>query len=165
MYTISKLNQCSQEDFVCALGAIFEDTPLIAAQTWFKRPFQDVHQLHEQMVQVVLAMSDEEHLALIKAHPDLGSRAKMADASVKEQAGVGLDRLNHSEYAKFHSLNERYKNKFGFPFIVAVKNHTINSILENFESRLHHSLSEEKQHAIAEITQIAKFRLLDLIDE
>ena len=164
MYTISQLNQSTQKDFVTALGAVFEDTPSIAAQTWFKRPFKDVAQLHQIMVEVVQGLDHQEQLALIKAHPDLGSRAKMADASVKEQAGVGLDRLTPSEYTKFCTLNQRYKHKFNFPFIVAVKNHTKDSILENFESRLQHSPTQERERAIAEITAIAKFRLLTLVE-
>ena len=70
-------------------------------------------------------MNNKEQLALIKAHPDLGSKAKMAETSVQEQAGVGLDRLSEAEYQRFQSLNQAYKDKFDFPFIVAVKYHTI----------------------------------------
>jgi 2-oxo-4-hydroxy-4-carboxy-5-ureidoimidazoline decarboxylase len=162
-YEITTLNQMSQDEFVAALGAVFEATPAIAHQAWLQRPFADVDCLHQAMVNCVDAMSSDEKLALIQAHPDLGTRVKMAEASVKEQAGVGLDRLNAEEFEQFQLLNQQYKERFGIPFIVAVKNHTKASILESFERRLKHSSEAETAQALAEIKQIAKFRLLDLV--
>ena len=158
-YSIPQLNQMSQEEFVAALGAIFEQTPAIAHQAWEKRPFADVASLHQQMVDVVKAMSREEQLALIRVHPDLGSKAKMAEASVQEQSGVGLDRLSSAEYEHFQVLNRMYKEKFGFPFIVAVRNHTKDSILKAFERRLENTVDQELEQALTEIFQIAQFRL------
>lgn len=162
-YSLSALNQMEQSAFTDALGEIFEQTPTIAAQAWQQRPFESVEDLHQAMISIVQSMTPEQQLALICAHPDLGSKAKMADASVKEQAGVGLDRLSPEEYDRFHQLNERYKAQFGFPFIVAVKNHTKDSILEAFVTRLEHSQSAEMQTAIAEISQIAYFRLIQQV--
>lgn len=162
-YTIADLNQLSQDAFTEALGAVFEDTPVIARQAWHDRPFADVMELHQAMVAVVDAMSQDEQLALIRAHPDLGTRAKMAPASVQEQAGARLDRLTPEEYDRFLSLNQAYKDRFGFPFIIAVKNHTKASILEAFDRRLQNSLDAERQQAIDEIAHIAHFRLLDLV--
>ena len=155
----------SQSEFKAALGEIWEDTPEIAQQAWHHKPFFDVEALYRAMVAIVNDMSNEEQLALIKAHPDLGSKAKMAEASVEEQAGVGLDRLSESEYQRFQSLNQDYKNKFGFPFIVAVKYHTKESILEAFETRLQNSQSAEKQQALIEISKIARLRLEFLIED
>jgi 2-oxo-4-hydroxy-4-carboxy-5-ureidoimidazoline decarboxylase len=108
-------------------------------------------------------MTSDKQLALICAHPDLGSKLKMAEASINEQAGVGLDRLSLEEYERLKLLNQSYKDKFGFPFIIAVKNHTKDSILEAFEHRLQNTLDAEKQRALAEIAEIAKFRLIDLV--
>jgi 2-oxo-4-hydroxy-4-carboxy-5-ureidoimidazoline decarboxylase len=162
-YSLSKLNQMSQADFVATLGAVFEDTPAIAQEVWHQRPFQDGVELHRCMVDVVKSASPEEQLALIRAHPDLGSKAKMAIASVQEQAGVGLDRLSSEEYDRFRLLNEAYQEKFGFPFIIAVKNHTATSILEAFVHRIENSVAVEVKQALSEITQIAEFRLLELI--
>jgi 2-oxo-4-hydroxy-4-carboxy-5-ureidoimidazoline decarboxylase len=116
------------------------------------------------MVAVVNSFSPEEKLLLIQAHPDLGTKAKMAEASVKEQAGVGLNQLLPDEYERFLTLNQAYKNQFGFPFIIAVKNHTKASILDAFEQRLQNSKETEMQQAIAEICQIAYFRLIDLVE-
>lgn len=162
-YSIAELNQFSQDAFVAAVGNVFEHTPAIAAQAWTQRPFQDVTDLHQKMVDGMNGLNSADQLALICAHPDLGSKLKMAEASVKEQAGIGLDRLTPEEYERFQQLNQAYRDKFGFPFIIAVKNHTRESILAAFEQRLLNSKPVELQQALAEITTITRFRLLDLV--
>ncbi|MEO0458622.1 MAG: 2-oxo-4-hydroxy-4-carboxy-5-ureidoimidazoline decarboxylase [Cyanobacteria bacterium P01_A01_bin.114] len=164
-HLISAINQMNPTEFVTLFGAVFEATPAVAQQTWQSRPFTDSSDLHQKMVAVVAQMPLAEKLALIQAHPDLGSPAKMADASVQEQAGAGLNQLSPSEYERFQSLNVAYKNKFGFPFILAVKGHTQNSILKVFESRLNNNQEAEIQQALLEIAQIARFRLDDLVEE
>ena len=158
-YSIPEVNQMSQDEFVAALGAIFEETPAIAHQAWEKRPFTDVPDLHQQMVNVVKAMNRNQQMALIRAHPDLGNKAKMAEASVQEQSGVGLDRLSSTEYERFGLLNRMYKEKFSFPFIIAVKNHTKDSILTSFEYRLENTVNQEFEQALTEIFKIAQLRL------
>lgn len=163
-YSIAELNQMDQTAFVAAVGAVFEDTPLIAAEAWTQRPFRDAAHLHQTMIEIVNHFSLEQQLKFICAHPDLAGKVQMADASVKEQAGVGLDRLSPNEFNRFQQLNQAYKQKFGFPFIVAVRNHTKDSILEAFEQRLHNSIEAEMQQALAEIAQITQFRLLDLVE-
>lgn len=163
MWTIAQLNQLSQAEFVQAIGRVFEDTPAIAAQVWSQRPFTNAIDLHQKMVAILLAMSESAQVALIQAHPDLGSKVKMTDASVQEQAGAGLDRLTSEEYQRFQSLNQAYRSQFGFPLIIAVRNHTKASILEAFDRRLQHSLEQERSQALTEIAQIAYFRLTDLI--
>jgi len=87
----------SQPDFVAALGAVFEDTPAIAQNVWDQRPFADQDDLPQKMVMIVNGLSQSEQISLIQSHPDLGSKAKMADASVEEQVEVGLDRLTSNE--------------------------------------------------------------------
>jgi len=158
-YSLVELNQMSQDTFTEALAAIFEDTPAVARRTWDDRPFANIPDLHAKMVTVVNSTTQEEKLALIQAHPDLGSKAKMAEASVNEQAGAGLDRLSVAEFDRLQFLNREYRQKFGFPFIVAVKKHTKTSILEAFERRLDNSPETEMQQALAEIYEIARFRL------
>jgi 2-oxo-4-hydroxy-4-carboxy-5-ureidoimidazoline decarboxylase len=108
-------------------------------------------------------LSSDEQFALICAHPDLGSRIKMAEASVKEQAGAGLDQLSPAEYQQFQQLNQAYKAKFGFPFIIAVRNHTRTSIVAAFQHRLQNSIEAERQQALREIAEIARLRLFDLV--
>lgn len=161
--TIAHINSMSQDEFVAVLGVVFEQTPVIAHYAWEKRPFADVTDLHQQMVSEVEAMSKQEQLALIRVHPDLGSKVIMAEASVQEQSGVGLDCLTAQEYERFARLNAAYKAKFNFPFIVAVKNYTKDSIFTAFEQRLENSVDREFESAIAEIYQIAQFRLSAII--
>jgi 2-oxo-4-hydroxy-4-carboxy-5-ureidoimidazoline decarboxylase len=161
--TVHELNQMSQEAFVAVLGAVFEDTPAIAQKAWYQRPFADINQLHQSMVAVVENLHADEQLDLIQAHPDLGSKAKMAQASVKEQAGVGLDMLTPDQGDRFLAINQAYKDKFGFPFIIAVKDLTVIDILNAFERRLQNSIETEKQQALAEIFAIAKFRLPEFL--
>lgn len=158
-YSIAYLNQTDIEEFAAVLGDIFEHTPAIASQAWQERPFTDIADLHSKMANVVLNMTPAEKLALIQAHPDLGSKTKMAEASVQEQAGVGLDRLSPADYARFTALNTAYRQKFGFPFVIAVKNLSVADILSAFAKRIENSPSVEMQQAIAEIIQIARFRL------
>ncbi len=162
-YSIAQINQMSHDVFVETFGAIFEQTPAIAHEAWTQRPFTDVADLHQAMVDILSVMTPAERLALLRAHPDLGSKAKMAEASVQEQAGAGLDHLMPTEDDRFQSLNQAYKEKFGFPFIVAVKEQTKVSILDVFERRLQHSPEAEINQALAEIATIAHFRLLNLI--
>jgi 2-oxo-4-hydroxy-4-carboxy-5-ureidoimidazoline decarboxylase len=162
---IAQLNLMSQEEFVRVLGTLFEHTPEIAQKAWHYRPFGDAIALHQKMIDVVEMMSKDEQLALIRAHPDLGSKAKMADSSVEEQAGLGLDKLNAQEYERFQLLNQSYKDKFGFPFIIAVKDQTKASVLDAFERRLQNNIAIEIASAIAEINKIAWFRLLNVVEQ
>jgi 2-oxo-4-hydroxy-4-carboxy-5-ureidoimidazoline decarboxylase len=149
----------SQSEFIEVLGSIFEHTPEIAAEAWLERPFADISELHQVMAAIVNKMSEADQLKLICAHPDLGSKFKMAEASVQEQSTVGLDQLSPTEYNRFQQLNDNYKQKFSFPFIIAVRNHTKESILSAFEERLLNSVATEQKQAITEIIEIARWRL------
>jgi 2-oxo-4-hydroxy-4-carboxy-5-ureidoimidazoline decarboxylase len=164
-YSLAQLNAMSQGEFMAALGAVFEETPEIAQIAWHARPFTSAINLHQQMVNAIRYFSPEKKLALIQAHPDLGSRVAMAEASVQEQAGAGLTQLSPQEYAQFQQLNQAYSEKFGFPFIIAVKNHTKESILTAFQRRLENSTTQERQQALVEIAEIAHFRLNELVLE
>jgi 2-oxo-4-hydroxy-4-carboxy-5-ureidoimidazoline decarboxylase len=164
IYSLIQINRMDRPQFIQALGEIFEQTPTIAAQAWHQRPFNSIEELHQKMMAVVFSFEMDRKLALVRAHPDLGSKVKMAAASVQEQAGIGLDQLSSIEYVQFQQLNQAYLEKFGFPFIVAVKNHTKQSILTAFNRRLTNSTEVELVHAVEEISQIARFRLLAIID-
>lgn len=164
MYSLNTINQMTQAEFVAALGAIFEETPSIAERVWNQRPFVSVEALWQAMIDVVKKDSTATQLALIRAHPDLGSRAVMARASVQEQAGAGLSQMSEGNYARFQRLNDAYKQKFGFPFIMAVKGHQMESILQAFEDRLENDVESERRRSLSEIFQIALFRLEACID-
>lgn len=151
--------------FTQALGEIFEQTPAIATQTWPQRPFATVAALHRAMVAVMQALPENEQFSLIRAHPDLGTKAQMAASSVQEQASVGLDQLAPDEFETFQALNRAYRDRFQLPFIIAVKEHTKDSILTAFRQRLTHDFATERQTALAEIAKIAGYRLRALIDD
>jgi 2-oxo-4-hydroxy-4-carboxy-5-ureidoimidazoline decarboxylase len=115
------------------------------------------------MVEIVRSASPAEQLALIRAHPDLAgqvARAKaMSAASVAEQASAGLDRLTDEEYARFERLNRAYRERFGFPFVIAVRRHDKHAILAAFETRLRNTLDDEVVAALGQIAEIARLRL------
>ena len=163
--SLAELNNMSQADFIQALGSTFEQTPAIAAAVWQRRPFHSVDELHGQMIAIVRSLSPQEKLALIQAHPDLGSKAAMAGASVPEQSGAGLDKMSPEEYGRFQKLNQQYRQTFGFPFILAVAGHTKASILENFAQRVENPPHVEMARALAEIEKIAQLRLKSWVEE
>ncbi len=164
---LSTLNQLSKPAFVATLGAIFEHSPWVAEGAYAAKPFADIEALRTAMVKVVDEAGLDRQLALIRAHPDLAGKAALAGEltaeSTSEQKGAGLDRLTAEEFAKFHRLNDAYKAKFDFPFILAVRGHDKHSILAAFETRLLNDAESERAEALRQIARIAGFRLADLI--
>jgi 2-oxo-4-hydroxy-4-carboxy-5-ureidoimidazoline decarboxylase len=167
--SLSSLNQGDKTNFVTSLGGIFEHSAWVAERAFQHKPFASLDDLHQEMVQIVARALVTEQLALIRAHPDLAGKAaragKLTASSSKEQTGAGLDKLSDEEFERFHKLNNAYKDKFDFPFILAVKGHTKHSILAAFESRLHHTVEAERETALVQIAQIARFRLEDLLSD
>ncbi len=161
--TLKEVNYMEQQEFVEALGWIFEQSPWVAERSWKARPFETVEALHTAMVHAVDVASVAEQLALICAHPDLGKKAKMSDASVDEQAGAGLNQLSAAEFETLNRLNSAYKNKFDFPFIYAVKGATKEEILQALEKRLSNDKNSEWSTALRQIVRIAWFRLSEEI--
>ena len=164
--TLAALNTCPRDAFVDALGAIFEHAPWVAEAAFDRRPFATVAALHDAMVEAVAKAGAERQLALIKAHPDLGSkfgRADLTAASQAEQGSLGLDRLSEEEFVRFTRLNAAYRQRFGFPFIICVRKQTRDSILSAFERRLKNDAIAERAAALNEIAQIAELRLAALI--
>ncbi len=163
MATIPEANLLDRDAFVALLGGIFEHSPWIAAGAWDARPFADVDDLHRAMFAVVGAASEDRRLALLQAHPDLAGKlargGALTAASTAEQASAGLDRLSDDEYERFTALNDAYQARFGFPFIIAVRENTKATILEAFERRLGHDRPAEFAAALAEVAKIARFRL------
>lgn len=160
---LTALNQLSREAFVERLGWVFEHSPWVAEQTWEYRPWPSLEALHQSMVQVVKAAPLEAQLALIRAHPDLGSRVRMAQASVVEQKSAGLDALTPAELERIQRLNRAYTDRFGFPFILAVRGKTKAEIFKAMEERLLNPPDLEFETALEEIYKIARFRLADLL--
>ena len=161
--TLDELNNSTQPRFAETLGWIFESSPWVAERASAGRPFASVEHLHATMTSVVDAADEDEQLALLRAHPDLGARARMSEASVGEQQGAGLDRLTPEEFHRLQQLNLAYREKFGFPFLFAVKGSTKHDILAALERRLSAGRDEEFQEALQQVYRIALFRLQDFL--
>ena len=164
---LSDLNACSRDDFVAALANIFEYSPWIAEHAAFARPFAGVKQLFDAMKAALDRAPPELRLALIKAHPDLADKTQRAAGltaeSSAEQDSAGLDRLSDLEYVAFERVNNAYRAKFGFPYIVCVRRHTRDSILRDFERRLPNDAKTEMKASIEEICRIAALRVDQLV--
>jgi 2-oxo-4-hydroxy-4-carboxy-5-ureidoimidazoline decarboxylase len=161
--SLQSLNAADKAVFITALGDTYEHAPWVAEAVVGRRPFATLATLHEAMTAAVRAASADQRLALIKGHPDLAGKAARAGAmtsdSKAEQASAGLDRLSDAEFKEFHSLNNAYRDKFKFPFIVCVRRHSKDSILREFARRLQHNAAAETKAALGEIFRIAALRL------
>ena len=164
---LSVLNACSRDEFVAALGNVFEYSPWIAEQAAIARPFEGVQQLFDTMKTVVDQTAPDRRLALIRGHPDLANKTQRAAGltaeSSAEQNGAGLDRLSDAEFKAFERVNSAYRTKFGFPYIVCARRHTKDSILRDFERRLPNDTATEVQNSINEIYRIAALRVAELV--
>lgn len=164
---LDDLNRMDAKAFTTALAQVFEHAPWVAARTAGARPFASRAALRDAMMTVVRDASADEQMALIRGHPELAGKAKVALTadSAREQKGAGLDRLTADEYARFHALNDSYRAKFGFPFIMAVKGRGKDDILAGFAARLDNARDTEIATALEQIGRIAGFRLADLVVE
>ena len=155
----------THEEFLARFGPVYEASPWVAEGVWpavEDRALDDLAALAAAMRAEVDAAPREMKLALIRAHPELASRTRMADASVREQSGAGLDQCSPAEFGAFQRLNAAYNARFGFPFVVAVKGLSRADVLAAFEARLANDPETEFATAIAQIHRIAGFRLADL---
>jgi 2-oxo-4-hydroxy-4-carboxy-5-ureidoimidazoline decarboxylase len=166
--SLGALNAASTTEFVAALANVFERSPWIAEAVQRARPFARLADLRDAMIAVLDQASPELRLGLIRAHPDLANRTQHARGltteSTAEQDGAGLDRLSETEFAAFERSNRAHTEKFGFPFVLCVRRHTKDSILNAFARRLQNPPSQEESEAIREIGRIAGLRLAELID-
>ncbi len=164
--------QMRRERFVARFGAIYEHSPWVAERAWdagLSAGSDRVAGLAATMAAVVAAASEEEKLALISAHPDLAGRlalrGELGAHSAVEQASAGLDSLSAADFARFQNLNTAYRQRFGFPFVIAVRGLTPAAILAAFEKRLENDRAREIKTALAEIDKIARLRLKAMVAE
>ncbi|MGN7458049.1 2-oxo-4-hydroxy-4-carboxy-5-ureidoimidazoline decarboxylase [Paenibacillus pasadenensis] len=161
--TIAELNAMTPEAFAKTLGGIYEHSPWVAERAAAGRPYAGREELHAAMERAVREAGEEAVLALLRQHPDLGARLVMSEHSVAEQQGAGLDRLSPEEYETFSALNRQYVERFGFPFILAVKGKDKDGILQALQERTPREREAELEQALREIGRITGFRLADLI--
>ena len=163
-------SEMDREAFVAAWGGIFEHSPWIAEGAWELElgPAHDTAAgLHNALARIFRTAPEERRLAVLTAHPDLAGKLaqarRLTDASAAEQASAGLDALTDAERAEFTRLNEAYTARFGFPFIIAVRDNTKASILEAFRRRLGNDRATELTEACAQVERIAWHRLKALL--
>ncbi len=159
--TLADVNTYDRSRFVEALDGIFEHSPWVAERAWERRPFSCLEQLHASMAAEVANATADEQIALLRAHPDLGSREPMSDVSAGEQSSAGLNRMRPDDLERLTRLNEAYREKFGFPFLLAVKGTTTADVLTALERRLDARREDEIVEALTQVYRIAGVRLTD----
>jgi 2-oxo-4-hydroxy-4-carboxy-5-ureidoimidazoline decarboxylase len=163
MIALADVNALDLHAFVARFADVAEHSPWVAETAFVCRPFPSREAL-VQSFESALRMADRDRqLALIRAHPDLATRAQLTRDSTNEQKGAGLDTLTPAEFARFTELNGAYRKRFGFPFIFAVKGATKHQILASFEERVGRSESDEFDMALSHICRIFRFRIEDRV--
>jgi 2-oxo-4-hydroxy-4-carboxy-5-ureidoimidazoline decarboxylase len=165
---LAALNAADRDAFGSALAGVFENAPWVAERASARRPFATVVDLHRALMAAVTDAGEAEQMAFIRGHPELAGKVARAGAmtaeSRQEQGSLGLDRLSEAEFARFERLNADYRARFGMPFIICVRRHTRDSILDNFERRLGNTPQVERAAALQEIAYITRLRLVEAID-
>jgi OHCU decarboxylase len=166
---LTAVNAMSKRDFAAALGGVFEHSPWVAERAWEAKPFKSAGELHEAMIGAVREASSEERLALVRAHPELAGREAVAGAltadSTSEQGRLGFTVLSRAEFERMADLNRRYREKFGFPCIVALRLHRDRaSVMAEMERRLANDRATELANALEQIGHITRGRLEKLLN-
>jgi len=161
---INKINNLSQSEFIKVFANIFENARWIAEELYKKKPFEDFNELSSKIMNIFETSTKEKKLKILNAHPDLANKTKISSLtteSLKEQTSAGLDKCTKEEFNEFKKLNDNYK-KFGFPFILAVKDKNKIEILNNFRKRINSEPQMEFEEAVKQVKKIASLRLKDL---
>ncbi len=160
---LDEVNSLAKPEFVARLGGVFEHSPWIAERAWHRRPFNTVEELHRAMLGAVA--SEEEKLRLARAHPELAGSETLTPHSSAEQARLGFTALSKAELAEMAELNRSYRERFGFPCIVALRLHAKReSVLAAMKRRLHNERSIELANAMEQIGHITRARLEKILD-
>jgi 2-oxo-4-hydroxy-4-carboxy-5-ureidoimidazoline decarboxylase len=165
---MAPINAMDRAAFVQKFGGIFENSPWVAEKAWEKKPFASLDEMHGAMVAVAKYAPATAQLALLQSHPDLAGKeaqaGTMTASSVSEQASAGLNALSHDEMVQVSDLNAAYKKKFGFPFIIAVRMHTKEGILFEFNRRLQNDTQTEFANDLQNVYVITRLRLNKLLE-
>lgn len=166
--SLAMINALDPADFEARLGHACEHAPWVARRAAARRPFASRDDLHRAMIDAIADASEAERLAVLRQHPELAGKAAIAGDltadSRREQSGAGLDRLTPEEYRRFHDLNRAYTEKFGFPFILAVKGKTKHEILAAYAARIDNDRATEFDTALEQVGRIIGFRLADIVE-
>ena len=168
MSTINKINEFSQSDFTKVFANIFEGAAWIAKELYSQKPFLDFQDLSSKMLDIFENTTEEKQLKIIKAHPDLADKTKIGSLTKEsrtEQSQAGLDQCSEEEFNEFKTLNDKYKKKFGFPFIYADKGKQKKEILSNFRKRTSCGIDVEFIEAKKQVKKIASLRINEIIEK
>ena len=163
MNSIDKFNKLSKPEFISIFGNVFEKTEWIAERCYDSKPYNNIDELFFKMMEVFEKTEKEKHLEILNAHPNLAVEKKLTEDSKNEQKNAGLNECNDAEFTEFQKLNEEYKKKFGFPFIIAVKGKNKEEILNSFRQRITNNINSEFEEAKKQVKKIASFRLSEII--
>ena len=189
--TIEQVNNLSREEFAERFGTLFQDGRWVAEETYERRPFSSTYELRRAFQDTVFDAPPERQMELVRRYPHLGSLARtdeaaadigispeqyealttaavggvMSPESIRDQSAAGLDRLSPEEYGTFQRMNESYREKFGFPLIMAVRGNTKEAVLSSGKIRMENSPAQERATALVEVGKIANLRLQDLVEE
>ena len=161
----NKIDKLTETEFTEVFGNIFENASWIAVRLYKQKPFYNFNNLCEKMISIFEEADNQIKLKILNSHPDLANKTKIGSLtpdSNKEQASAGLDQCTAEEFSEFKNLNIKYKNNFGFPFILAVKGKNKLEILDNFKRRILSDKQVEFDEAIKQVKEIANLRLDEL---
>jgi urate oxidase len=167
--TVAQAGALEEDAFVDLFGGIYEHSPWAAREAWRRRPFPDFDALAGALEAAVRDAPTGSRLELVRAHPELAGReaqdGELTEDSTAEQAAAGLHRLSAEDAARLQDLNRAYREKFGFPLVIAVRGRDKDSIIAYGQARLQNGPDEELQVAIGEIVKIARLRLSELVTD
>ena len=165
MKSIDNINNLNKSDFLTIFGNVFEKTDWIAEKVFELKPFKDFNDFSSKIFDLYENSQKKNILLILNSHPELAVAKKLTMESKSEQAGAKLNECSAEEFEEFRKLNLEYKNKFGFPFIIAVKGKNKNEILNNFRQRILNDIESEFEEAKNQVKKIATFRLNEIINQ
>ena len=165
MKSIDSINNLNKSDFLTIFGNVFEKTDWVAEKVFELKPFKDFNDFSSKMFGLYESAQKKNILIILNSHPELAVAKKLTSESKSEQAGAKLNECSVKEFDEFKKLNLEYKNKFGFPFIIAVKGKNKNEILNNFRQRILNNVESEFEEAKNQVKKIATFRFNGIINQ
>ena len=163
MSLIDKFNKLNKSEFLSIFGNVFEKTEWIAEKCYDLKPYNSIDKLFLKMMEIFENAKKESHLEILNAHPDLAVEKKLTKDSKNEQKNASLNQCTDQEFMEFNELNKKYKKKFSFPFIIAVKGKNKEEILNIFRQRITNNVNSEFKEAKKQVKKIASFRLSEII--
>jgi OHCU decarboxylase len=164
MRKIDNINSLKKSDFLSIFGNVFEKTESVALETFNLKPFKDFNDIIFKMLNIYEEYKKDKIFKILNSHPELAVAKKLTSESKSEQASAKLNECSSDEYEEFKELNIKYRKKFNFPFIIAVKGKDKNEILNSFRQRISNDIKDEFLEAKTQVKKIATFRLNEIMN-